>query len=32
MIPSYIDLYKKGELKKRIERAWALLKSCVLCP
>jgi len=32
LIPSYIDLYKKGELKKRTERAWALLKSCVLCP
>lgn len=32
MVPSYIDLYKKGELKKRIDEAWALLKSCVLCP
>ncbi|MBU2598000.1 MAG: radical SAM protein [Actinobacteria bacterium] len=32
MIPLYIDLYKKGELKKRIDEAWALLKSCVLCP
>ncbi len=32
MIPSYIDLYKKGELKKRIDEARVLLKSCVLCP
>jgi len=32
LIPLYIDLYKKGELKKRIDEAWALLKSCVLCP
>jgi putative pyruvate formate lyase activating enzyme len=31
-IPSYINLYKTGELKKRIKRAEEILKNCTLCP
>ncbi len=30
--PSYIKLYKTGELEKRIEKAYQILKKCVLCP
>lgn len=31
-IPSYISLYKSGELKKRAERLNRILSSCTLCP
>jgi putative pyruvate formate lyase activating enzyme len=30
--PSYIALYRSGELKRRAGDAWALLESCELCP
>ncbi len=32
MRPSYIHLYEKGELKKRVEEAVQLLKECRICP
>ena len=31
-VPSYIALYESGELKERIEKLMAILKSCTLCP
>ncbi len=30
--PSYISAYQKGLLKEKKERAYEMLKSCVLCP
>lgn len=30
--PAYIDLYRSGELQKRVEKALSLLASCSLCP
>ncbi|MFC1753446.1 radical SAM protein [Thermoproteota archaeon] len=30
--PSYIAAHKSGELKKRIEEAYKLLRSCTICP
>ncbi len=30
--PCYIKTYKEGLLKKRIEKAWDILKACNLCP
>lgn len=30
--PSYIDLYRNGELENRAKRALELLKRCVVCP
>jgi putative pyruvate formate lyase activating enzyme len=30
--PSYIRLYANGELKRRIEKALAMMESCSLCP
>lgn len=30
--PSYVSLYRSGELARRAERAWAMLESCCLCP
>ena len=30
--PSYIKLYKSGELKERVERAEKLLNACTICP
>lgn len=30
--PSYIKLYKSGELKKRVEKTVNLLKQCQICP
>lgn len=30
--PSYIKSFKKGLLKKKTEKAYKILKSCVLCP
>ncbi|MBW1812688.1 MAG: radical SAM protein, partial [Deltaproteobacteria bacterium] len=30
--PVYIETFKKGLLKKKAEAAWAILKSCALCP
>lgn len=30
--PSYLSLYRSGELARRAERAWAGLESCRLCP
>lgn len=30
--PSYLILHKKGELKKRGEELWEIMKSCKLCP
>lgn len=32
MQPSYLNLYKNGELDKRIEQAFKLLESCCICP
>jgi putative pyruvate formate lyase activating enzyme len=32
VFPSYLDRYHRGELASRIERAYALLESCTLCP
>ena len=32
MEPSYIALHEKGELKKRVAEALAVLKECTLCP
>ena len=32
MYPSYLELHRSGELKKRIERAYAMLSQCRLCP
>lgn len=32
MEPSYLKLYKTGELSQRIERAYLKLKSCNICP
>ncbi len=32
MYPNYLELYKKGELIKRVQHANDLLKSCMLCP
>jgi putative pyruvate formate lyase activating enzyme len=32
MEPSYIDTFKKGLLKEKIEKAYSLLQSCTLCP
>jgi putative pyruvate formate lyase activating enzyme len=31
-IPAYIKTQATGQLKKKITRAWGLLKTCVLCP
>lgn len=30
--PSYIEIYKKGELEKRVEKALNYLKKCIICP
>jgi len=30
--PAYLKLHKTGELKKRGERLWEMMKSCKLCP
>ena len=30
--PSYLRLYRSGELKKRGEELWNMMKSCELCP
>ncbi len=32
VVPSYLALYRNGELDKRIEKSLALLKPCRLCP
>ena len=32
MLPSYLNLYRNGELARRIERAYACLEDCRLCP
>ncbi|WP_457623470.1 radical SAM protein [Persephonella sp.] len=32
MKPSYLKLYETGELRKRIEEAYALLEKCSVCP
>ena len=32
MYPSYLDLYKTGELIKKVQHANDLLRSCMLCP
>ncbi len=31
-LPSYIETYEKGLLKKKINKAYDILTSCVLCP
>jgi putative pyruvate formate lyase activating enzyme len=31
-VPSYIELWKRGELKERVEKAWKILEDCTLCP
>ncbi len=30
--PSYIETYEKGRLREKIDKAYKILKSCVLCP
>ncbi len=30
--PAYLKLHRKGELKKRGEALWDIMKSCTLCP
>jgi putative pyruvate formate lyase activating enzyme len=30
--PSYLKLHRSGELKKRGEKLWAIMKNCNLCP
>jgi len=30
--PSYVELYKRGELRRRVEKALESLRSCELCP
>lgn len=30
--PKYLKLHKKGELKRRGQKLWGLMESCVLCP
>lgn len=30
--PSYIEIYKKGELEKRVVKALDYLKKCIVCP
>ena len=30
--PAYLKLHRNGELKKRGERVWSMMKSCNLCP
>jgi putative pyruvate formate lyase activating enzyme len=30
--PAYLSLHRSGELKKRAEELWNLMKSCELCP
>lgn len=30
--PSYLNLYKSGELEERIEKAYRILSCCTLCP
>jgi len=30
--PGYLRLHKSGELKRRGEKLWELMESCVLCP
>lgn len=32
MYPSYLELHRSGELKRRMERAYAMLSQCRLCP
>jgi len=32
MYPTYLELHRSGELKRRIERAYAMLAECRLCP
>ena len=32
MYPTYLELHRSGELKRRIERAYAMLSQCRLCP
>jgi putative pyruvate formate lyase activating enzyme len=32
MKPSYLKLYREGELSKRVQRAISLMQSCSLCP
>ncbi len=31
-VPVYIDTYKKGLLKKKVEKARSIIRSCLLCP
>ncbi len=30
--PAYLELHRTGELKRRGEELWAMMKSCALCP
>ncbi|MFO7916858.1 MAG: radical SAM protein [Anaerolineae bacterium] len=30
--PAYMELYRSGELEKRAEELWSIMKSCQLCP
>ena len=30
--PGYLELYETGELAKRAEAAWEVLRSCTICP
>jgi putative pyruvate formate lyase activating enzyme len=30
--PGYVDLHRRGELHKRAEALWEIMKECKLCP
>jgi len=30
--PAYLELHRKGELKKRADELWAIMENCRLCP
>src|SRR6266496_3027319 len=32
LYPSYLNVYETGELAKRAEEAWEILRSCTICP
>lgn len=32
MHPGYLKLYASGELQRRIDKAWAIMENCTICP
>lgn len=32
LYPSYLELYESGELARRADAAWEILRSCTICP